>query len=263
MNPSILSTKALIATMNTGAWRATKLHKDETAKVNTQHHADDVARVSVTITAHSALEGINKLHAKARQDHYRITLPCGDEGWRFLPCGREMEHSDMMLAYRSEHDKLVNEFMADYANEKATAPQRLNGLYRPEFFPPEDEVRARFKFATRYLPVPDKGTWQDWLREAADEAEEDLRTRLRDALTAASSRLGKPDAIFRDSLIGNIAEICELAPDLNMTDAHDIRIVAEAAHAELADLDPDTLRQCPDVRATAADRAARLASILG
>ena len=71
------------------------------------------------------------------------------------------------------------------------------------------------------------------------------------------------NTISGEGAISYIAENCELAPDLNMTDAHDIRIVAEAAHAELADLDPDTLRQCPDVRATAADRAARLASILG
>jgi len=132
MNPSIPSSTALIATMNTGAWRATKLHKDETAKVNTQHHADDVARVSVTITAHSALEGINKLHAKARQDHYRITLPCGDEGWRFLPCGREMEHSDMMLAYRSEHDKLVNDEGVDPRSDEYYT--RINNRIR-EVFP--------------------------------------------------------------------------------------------------------------------------------
>ncbi len=262
MNTNPLASKAMLCTLTTGAWRATKLHKDETAAENTRHGTVDRAKVMLRTSDHPALGLITKLHAEARQEHYRLTLPSCDDGWRFLPAGRELEHSEAMKGFSARHGELASQFMGDYHLEVELSKVRLNGLWRADFFPAENKVADKFKFSTRYLPVPESGTWQDWLREAGAEAENDLRERLHSALAAMAGKLSDPDAIFRDSLVENLADISALAGDLNLTGAADISNAAAGAAADLANLDPQTLRDDKSARATAAARAKSLAAML-
>lgn len=262
MTTNNLATKALLTTLTTGAWRATRLHQDESREENTRHGTADRAKVVLRVSDNKSLAEIGKIHAEARNEHYRLTVPSCDDGWRFLPCGRELEHSKMMQNYAQKHADCVAQFLADYAEEKSTAPMRLNGLYRPEFFPNESEVASRFKFQTRYMPVPDQGTWQEWLKEAAESGERELKARLRSTLTACAERLGNPDAIFRDSLIGNIADICGLSSDLNFSGNSAIAQASQEATDKLSTLDPSQLRSDKTKRWDAALEAQRLADLL-
>lgn len=65
-NGNLLASRALLVTLKTGAWRATKQSKSESAKVNADHHTADAAKVLVRLTDHKALADIGKLHAEAR-----------------------------------------------------------------------------------------------------------------------------------------------------------------------------------------------------
>ena len=250
-----LAKKAMLTTLETGAWRATKLHASETAKVNADHQATDIAKVSVKLTNHPALVALGKLHAAARAEHYRLTLPAATDGFRFMPCGRELEHSAIMQKFATEHEALVQEFLGAYDVERATAPARLNGLYDPKHWPVT--VAGRFKFQTRYMPVPEAGTWQDWLKESAEDAEAELKERLADAIRSFRDKLKDPKAIFRDSLVSNLHDICELAGDLNILDDPAIKAISQQA-AELSKHTPSTLRDDQQTRAQAAERAANI-----
>lgn len=259
---NLIVERAKIATLKMGSWRATKLHKDETRDENQRHGTNDVVKSSVVLTKHPALELLSKHHANTRNDHYRLTLPCGEEGLRFLPVGREFEHAELMRAAKEEHNKLRDQFLADYDSERETAPARLNGLYRPQFFPPLAQVAAKFRFESSYLPVPSEGAWQDWIGEAAAQATEELRDRFHSALSAMVSSLSQPDKIFRDSLVLNIRDLACLAGDLNL--ANDAQIAAAAAAArELGDVDPETLRANSDTRAETARKAQNILTALG
>lgn len=260
MNTNLLASKALLCTLKTGAWRATKLHRAESLAENERHGTGDRAKVLIRLTDHTALNALGKLHSEARGSHYRLTLPSVDDGFRLLPCGREMEHSRTMQTYADKHTALVSDFLADYADESAQAPTRLNGLYDPAQWPSEDAVRGKFSFATRYLPVPEAGQWQDWLRETAEEGRTELRERVGAALRAMAGKLSVKDAVFRDSLVANLADIVSLAADLNLTDDPEIAALA-AQSAELARADPQTLRDNAAVRAATAQRAAELCSM--
>lgn len=250
---NLLAKRALLVTLSTGAWRATKLHHAETAKVNADHNAKDIAKVSVKLSDHPALSKLGKLHAEARAEHYRVTLPSADDGFRLLPCGREMEHAATMARFSEQHESLVREFLAAYDAERASAPLRLNGLYDARHWPAD--VSGKFKFATRYLPVPDAGTWQEWLAESAEAGKEDLKARLAAAVRAMADKLGDSKAIFRDSLVENLREIVSLSGDLNLADDPVIAQLAIEASA-LTVHAPDALRNNPGDRSAAHKRAA-------
>lgn len=252
----------MLCVLRTGAWRATREHRQESVAENARHAVQDIAKVHVRLTSHPALEALGKLHSAARAEHYRLTLPSLDEGVRFIPTTRILEHSNIIKDYAEKHSKLADEFCAAYDQERCEAPIRLNGLYRAEFFPPLEVVRSRFRFSSDYREVPEQGAWQDWLREAGQAAESELRERFADALRRMVETLRQPDKIFRDSLVGNLRDLCDLSGDLNLSGALDIAAVAQAARDNLCTYSPDTLRDSKSEREEAAKRAAGLVSML-
>jgi hypothetical protein len=260
MNTSQIASRAVIALFKTGAWRALKTHGAETREENARHGLTDEARVQVRICSHPALAALTKLHAEARAEHYRLTLPAADEGWRILPGARQIEHAANMAALAARHTSTVAEFVAAYDAERATAPQRLNGLYIPSQWPCAGEVAQRFQFSTRYLPIPSLGQWDIWIQESAAEAEADFKNRLSDAVRKLAGKLADPKAIFRDSLVSNLAEICALAGDMNLRDDPAIAAIAQQG-AALAAIPADTLRNDATARKDIAGKASALCSM--
>jgi len=256
-----LSDRAVIVRLNISAWRVAKKNAAETKAVNAKHGTRDVAKVSVEICQHPALLEIYRLSAEARKAHYRLTLPAGDDGVRLLPVARQLEHSKLLGEYRDRIDGLLVEFARDYPAERAAAPARLNGLYVEGQWPATaDEVRSKFAFAIRYLPVPEVGQWQEWLAEAATAAQDNLRDQLAEAVRKVAERLSDPDARTFKSLTGNLAELLALVPDLNL--ANDPRITALAKGAEaLLEHDTETLKEDPIARADTAAKANELVSL--
>jgi hypothetical protein len=260
INSSPLAARAVICQFNTGAWRVAKKHKGETAAVNQKHGTQDRAKVSVEICDHPALLEIYRLHAEARSEHYRLTLPSNDNGARLLPVARQVEHAKLMADYATRVGQSLHEFVAAYPAERAAAPARLNGLFVEGQWPATAaEVEAKFRFSFRYLPVPTEGQWSEWMADAAAEAQADLREQLAKAVTLVADRLSKPGRTFA-SLTGNLAELLALVPDLNLSADPQIAALADGAKA-LLEHDTDTLRDDPIARADTAAKAAELVSL--
>jgi hypothetical protein len=79
-------------------------------------------------------------------------------------------------------------------------------------------------------------------RQALQEGLQDAWKRLHDALAHVAERLSDPEAIFRDSLIGNLRELCDVLPLLNFADNPDLENARKAVENKLAGLDPEALR---------------------
>lgn len=247
-----------VATLKTGAWRATKQHKLETAAENLRHNTN-AARVLVKVSEHPALSNILKVHQAAYQDHRRLTLPSADDGLRLLPAGREFEHAERMRVHADAHAALVTEFMADYDNEKALAPIRLNGLYDASMWPSHDVVAAKFKFRTEYRPTPVDGAWADWLAESVEVGQAELRDRLEKALGRVYERC-KSDGKLYASVFDDIRDLAGLAPDLDVTG--DFAPVTQAL-APLAAIRSDQIRDDETARQETARKASSILSVLG
>lgn len=259
---SKIAARVKLCSLNTGAWRATRLHRDETAKVNAAHHTTDAAKVHVRLTDSAALHGINKLHAAAYDAHRKLTLPTIQDGLRLIPAGREFQHSETMREFAEEHARLKVQFLAEYADEKRTAPIRLNGLYDARHWPDVSTIADKFTFSTRYLACPSDGSWAEWISESARAADEELRERLTEALQRVKDRCAAVDGKLYQTVFSNLRELIDLVPDMNFSD---VPVYAQAITMakDLATLDADTIRDSKTARKDAAQRANSILATLG
>ncbi|MEI7819350.1 MAG: hypothetical protein WCK55_00400 [Verrucomicrobiota bacterium] len=121
-------------------------------------------------------------------------------------------------------------------------------------------------FETEFAPVPDGGDLRielqkedmDALQAAIESrvekaeasAKADVARRLAEPLAAIVNRLSDKDAIFRDSLIGNLREICDLMPALNITGDAKLEAACKRIRAELYHTDANLCRENSTVRGT-------------
>lgn len=255
-----IAARLVLATLSTSAWRATRLHKEET-KAERKRHNSEAPKVLVKICDHEALTELAKLHSEAYHTHRRLTMPSVQDGMRMLPASRQFEHSDAMRKLSDKHAELVAKFMRDYDRIKAAAPDELNGLYDESMWPDHREVESRFGMSTRYLACPVEGTWGEWLSESARVAEDELRARLCEALERVRDRC-KGDGKLYATVFSNLAELVSMAPDLNFTGAQDVLEVAKAA-APLAKVDAEAIRDDGKERKRVSREAGRILTMLG
>ena len=253
-----IAARTKLARLTTGMWRATRQHRAETAAENTRHNTN-AARVLVRVSDHPALSDLTKLHAAAYQRHKRLTLPTVQDGLRILPAGREFEHADEMRAFADKHAALVAAFLADYDDERAQAPVRLNGLYDASMWPSHSDVERRFTFGTQYLPTPTAGAWADFLAASTEAAEAELRERLTEALTRVRDRC-KSDGKLYASVFDSVRDLAALVPDLDLTGDY---APVVAAMAPLTTVSADSIRDDETARAETARTAASILSVLG
>jgi hypothetical protein len=182
-----------------------------------------------------------------------------------------MEFADRMRAFRSHRDQLAAEFVRGYPLFVEEARTQLNGAFNSEDYLSQERIGDRFKFNVEYKPVPDAGDFRvSIVREAMDElrasvsqrvaeAEKairrDLASRIAKPLVHMVNRLSDPDADFRDSLVGNLREICDLIPKLNILGDPEIEAVRERIYTELYRADTDLLKENQVVRASTARKA--------
>jgi hypothetical protein len=249
----------MLAGLTMGTWGVNRLHRPETLAENERHNTEDVARVYVRISKHPALGDLSKLHASARAHHNSLTLPSINDGMRLMAAGREMEHAAVMSKYADRHNEIVAAFLADYDNERAEAPARLNGLYVASKWPPHSVVAEKFKFRTQYLPMPTDGAWGDWVMEAARVAEDALRERIVAALKRVRDNCGGDGRLYV-SVFDSIRDLVDMVPDMDWTDQFTPVV---QAMAPLARMHAEDLRDDDEGRKLAAQKASSILSVLG
>jgi hypothetical protein len=208
---------------------------------------------------------------------YAETLPWADEGWRLLPTSNYDVFVDRMRKARARFDADVETFLSDYPGLREKARALLNGMYREGDYPAEHELRSRYGVGIEFSPVPAEGDFRldlpadqvadierttaarverataDAMRSAWDRLRETVR-KLRIRLADTEAREGK-GAIFRDSLIENVREVCDVLTRLNVTDDPGLESVRAAVSEELASLNPAALRDFPSERQAAVRKA--------
>ncbi len=94
-------------------------------------------------------------------------------------------------------------------------------------------------------------------------AESEVWERMLAPVRDLAARLSDPDAVFRDSLVGHVREILDLAPDFNLGGKPQLREAVEEIKAKLAALEPDLLRTNMTVRRDAVKAAAGIIQKFG
>lgn len=298
---SSLSSKAMLCTVSISSWSGYKYDREASEEIADIHGADkDSGRFNKRLVPRKELEEITRLIGLARRDHEFVTLPWSDNGFRVLPAAAYMDHTETMRRHSAEFKAAVSRLLARF-EDLVRSQSRLGTLFKVGDYPgmrdengilrfafPE-ELRERFSFETKVLPLPDADDFRVSMgdqdrerikRQIAESIQASLRVgtrelwqRLYKVVSHMSQRMTEYSAAEQgqkprlyDSMITNIVEIVDVLPKLNIAEDTELDRMASEIRRSLV-VDPQELRKSESVRSetakAAVDIVQRMAAYMG
>lgn len=273
-----ISQRAMLVSLTASNWSARKYDRKVSDEVAQTHGADrDIGRYNKQLIAKDALAKVNRAIRQIYATHYKYTLPWMDSGVRILGAEAYMDYATEMRRNIPEFEKAADEFAAlypQYINEQA---RRAGGLIDPSEYPATSVIRSKFNVSYAMYPMPDAADFRVSLGDAQLAAIKADMERTRDnAVSAAvmdvygriteqvghmASRLRAYDnnnpalAPFRDSLVGNMADLVKLLPKLNITGDQKLTDLTQRIKNDLTMNSADYLRDSSNARNDVAAKA--------
>jgi predicted DNA-binding protein len=270
---------ALLASISISLWGAERNDRQIMDQVKVNAGATgNVGRAvkNLMAGADGALKDVRSAFMAVRLQHYQLTLPWVSDphaerqrGPRLLPNALFDRYMTMMGLKRRSAMQALDAFIAAYPQDIQTAQANLAGLAKPEDYPDPAEVRAMFKIAFDFEPIPSghafAGLPDSTLEKLGaalerkqkvmlDTAAQAMWRELRERVDYLASRLEKPDAAFKAATLSNVQELADLVPAWNVKrDTRADEVVADI-HDALGRLDAATLRGNEQLRAETATR---------
>ena len=275
-----ITEKAMLVKLSISQWTARRFDRKATKDVIDKYNADrNAGRFNKMLIDLDSVKIYQKAANEARTFHYDNTLPWGDDDSRILPADNYLDYTKKMRGLKTAFEEAVNDFIADYPRLIEKAERDLNGLFNAADYPMASELDGKFGFSVHVVPVPDRDDFRVSLTDVeVDKIKADIESRVKDSIGAAvrdcwdrlfkvvehmSKKLKDPKAVFRDSLIQNISELCDLLPKLNLTGDPKLEEMSKEIGAALGTLDPEQLRKFEMERKIAGDRAADILKKMG
>ena len=274
----MIQNSAMLVDLNISVWTGRKMDKkvsDEIdAATNTKAKGGNYHKKLLAGT--KKLDDLQKLVSTIRLWHYAQTLPWSDGGSRLLPMKNFFDYKATLAAYETQFNEAVEDFLDEYPTLVSAAAFQLADLFDSAEYPPVDKLVSKFKFKYVFLPVPEVGDFRIDVNEAGKQelqtqyqkfyddklgdAMQDVWDRLHECVVHMSEKLANAPTpretkegpnytqIFRDSLIVNANELCDLLTKLNVTNDPKLeqarRKLEEAVNGKCA----EDLRKSDDLR---------------
>jgi len=215
------------------------------------------------------LDDITKFQARARQMHYRMTLPWSDAGTRIIPAAEFTEYKKTMGQFEAEFRTLVDRFLDKYDTLVAAAAFQLGTLFDRKEYLTREQVGNRFSFQVATSPLPTSGDfrldieaevqqdlidmYEKRLSDQVAKANQDAWTRLYEVLSRMSDRLTVEEdgtkRKFHDTLVSNAEELCDLLTRLNVAGDPSLERARGRLQDTLVGVSPAALRKEDSTRA--------------
>ncbi len=262
---------AMLVTLNISTYSGRKQDRKTQAEVTDSKGSGSKKAASVYKNLFAdckELDDITKFQARARSEHYRLTMPWADTGTRLLPTKALMDYQQAMGRCKNEFDLLVDRFLDKYDMLVAAAAFQLGTLFDRGEYLLREQVAQRFRMETAMEPLPTSGDFrldvessvQDELcrqyearmaKQLAD-VNQDAWSRLHEVLTRMSTRLAVTEdgekQVFRDTLVTNAEELCELLTKLNVTGDPALERARSQLEQALQGVTPKDLRESDGTR---------------
>lgn len=273
----MLNQKAMLVYLSISQWTGRKLDRRATETVAKTHAASSAAGnyTKKLLPGARELERVNA-HAHAmRRFFYEQTLPWFSDGARIISAKNYMEFTREFQKRKSELDAAVSEFLDVYPALQAHAQNALGDLYSPADYPSGVSLARKFTCEIDFMPLPDVGDFRteisdserekflSRMRDVETRAMRDAWSRLYDVIEKAAEKLKTPDAIFRNSLLDNVTELCSLLPRLNVTDDPQLEAKRLEVESLVAKMSPDVLRDNALERQNAAAKLNEIMNSMG
>ena len=286
----MIQNSAMLVDLNISVWTGRKMDKKVSDEIdaakNTKAKGGNYHKKLLAGT--QKLDNLQKLVGMIRTWHYAQTLPWSDGGSRLLPMKNFFDYKAILNDYEDQFNDAVSSFLADYPTLVSAAAFQLGDLFDAEEYPVVDKLEGKFKFKYVFLPVPEVGDFRIDVSEAGkaelqeqyqkfyddrlNEAMKDTWERLHECLKHMSDKLSNAEVpretkeglnhtkLFRDSLITNANELCELLTKLNVTNDVKLEKARQALEAAINGTRADDLRKSDELRL---QTKARVDEILG
>ena len=271
INASEIHERALLVSLKLSSWSARKFDAEVTAEVNEQKEAaSDASRVNKGLmpqrvkgakrTEQNSYHQLCSYMTATRNLFYEKTLLWREDGGeRLLPFAAATEFRNMMVERKAEIERLTGVFVREYPALKEANKKKLGKMFQESDYPTVADMRSRFSMHIEYNPIPAadltarNGMLSELARELNQQHEERLQRAVNNAMGQAwdrlyevvehmHERLSTPGAIFRDTLVENLREMCNALGPLNATGDPRLEDLRRRAIERLTVHSVDTLR---------------------
>lgn len=287
---SVLTKRGLLVTLACPVWSPRRLddkESRETAKRNgvDRQRAGNYNKLLIDIKAESYV-GWKKATQILRDYFYEKTLT-----WKWQKSTGLIKASASVDFFRGARplieaiEKARGFFLSDYPRLVDKAKGELKSMFNSKDYPSVAQLESKFDVRLFAFEIPDgqalshiEGITEEeaesireelskQLKDAEQEAHQELWDRLYKPLKHAAETLSSKDKKFHDTLIGNLREITSLLPMLNFNDDPNLETLRRDIEQKLCVLEPEDLRDSVKLRAKAAaaanDIAAKMAAFMG
>lgn len=277
----MLSNKALLVYLSISQWTGRKMDKRATKTVEVGH-ATEKRVGNYTKRLLPGARELDKITAQAaaiRQWVYEQTLPWAVDGARILSSKNYLDFSRDFAQKKSAFDVSVENFLQTYPSLKAEARQKLGDLFSDLEYPSVSTLGAKFKCSVDFMPMPDvqdfrtdvldseKQAFLEKMEEVKNKAMSEVWERLYTVVQNAAERLKDPEARFKNAMIENIQEMCQLLPKLNITDNPDLEAMRVSVEQTVSLISSNLCRDNATARQDAAQKlnniTAKMAGFMG
>lgn len=282
-----LQTRALTANLSIGVWTGNKNDKEVTAEVQKEKKAEHGSgKYQKKLLHPESMKPIRAVVSAARYAHIHYTLPWEDYGPRILTNKAYANYTKEMHNFRVEFEAKVKRFLNEYDDHIRKASRWLGQMYDPDDYPSVLTLEKKFYFRVELDGIKDPNDFRVALGDKAiAEIKKDAREREQQKLQRAMQDVWKrvydliehavtklkdynPEdwnalstekrVVLRDSLIGNIKELTEMLPSLNITEDKTLTEMQERIKAEICVFNVEDLRTSKAERKKAIDRSEKI-----
>jgi len=255
-----LSEKAMLVSLKLSMWTGRTKDKKVSSEVCTVKKSDkDSGAWWTYLVPKSAICKVQKTEFQCRLRHNQLTLPWMDGGLRILSADMFMKYTEEMRKVIGEYEEAVDDFIKEYPTIVTQAKKRLGKLIEGKRLPSASEIKPKFAVHQDILPIPQASDFRCNLNDdevagirknianSIETMTERAMTNLWEQFTSLIEKIEKtmkePKRIFRDSLITNLRDFCELIPKMNLTGDNNLETLRKEASKKLAELKPIDLRE--------------------
>lgn len=272
-----LADKALLVKLSMSSYQPYAFDKGATEIIEQATGLKGTGRYNKRLFAgNPVLSNTNEKFRTLYNAYLKRTVPWLDDGVRMTPNALYFEFAKDMRGLIREAKLAADQLEQSWDVMVAADMMRLGPLANAADYPSKNEIRAKFDATINFFPVP---TTHDFRIEVSDEDKAEMEQAIKDAEANVSKYLmkemlapiayfvdklavpiGEKGSVFRDTLVGNLVELIDRLPRLNISNDPELTKVIQDVKAVVDTYNMDSLRDSPIIRQTARDKMAEIQS---
>jgi len=265
-----IENRAMLVKLSVSQYSGRKLDRAISKNVEGIYRAKEGAgNWTKHIVPKNALEDITKAVSAIRIYHCNHALPWNKHGkdceW-IISSDTYFDYTRKMGGLIETFKEAVYKFAEIYQNIKDEAPRRMGDMYDPKDFLSIDEIMRKFDVRLSVYPLPLADDWRvtdnldeeevtrikqtmtDQFNESVMGTVKELWKRVGKAVGHVAEILSNDKSKIYDSLIGNLIDLVEILPKLNLTDDQNLENARRDIETKLCSVNPDVLRDNKTLR---------------